>query len=225
MTSSERLMYVQFTSCVFGVYDRSIFMFVNDICASNVVESFNAHISFEKLVLKIEKWGSHTDFLDLNLDISIEKLFKKTLSLVWQFSVLYCMYATFIEQHSVLHILRNNHDSHSTTNSLVDCTENQERLDTKDRWLKDEIKENFSNKLCAIFKWHSHILKGETKIKVYETRLNKLTWSGVPRRPELVGSVKPFVYRQWKLRHVTVVKSVNTTASIRTTHCRSFHKM
>ena len=55
MTSSERLMYVQFTSCVFGVYDRSIFMFVNDICASNVVESFNAHISFEKLVLKIEK--------------------------------------------------------------------------------------------------------------------------------------------------------------------------
>ena len=37
--------------------------------------------------------------------------------------------------------------------------------------------------------------------------------------------VKPLVYRQWKLRHVTLVKSVNTTASIRTTHRRSFHKI
>ena len=36
--------------------------------------------------------------------------------------------------------------------------------------------------------------------------------SGVPR-PE------------WQLRHVTLVKRVNTTAFIRTTHFRSFHKM
>ena len=37
--------------------------------------------------------------------------------------------------------------------------------------------------------------------------------------------VKPLVNPQWKVRHVTLVKSVNTTASIRTTHRRSFHKM
>ena len=45
--------------------------------------------------------------------------------------------------------------------------------------------------------------------------------SGMPR-PEVVGGVKPFVYRQWKLRHVTLIKWVKTAASIRTTHCRSF---
>ena len=46
--------------------------------------------------------------------------------------------------------------------------------------------------------------------------------SGVPR-PEVVGGVKSLVYRQWQLRHATLVKWVDTTASIRTTHCRSFH--
>ena len=49
--------------------------------------------------------------------------------------------------------------------------------------------------------------------------------SGEPK-PEIVGgSVKPLVYRQWQLSHVTLVKWVNTTASIRTIHCRSFHKI
>ena len=32
-------------------------------------------------------------------------------------------------------------------------------------------------------------------------------------------------YRQWKLCHVTLVKWVKITASIQTTHCRSFDKM
>ena len=52
-------------------------MFVNYFCASKVVKSFNVHIYFEELVLRIENGGSHTDSLDLNLDISNEKLFKK----------------------------------------------------------------------------------------------------------------------------------------------------
>ena len=39
------------------------------------------------------------------------------------------------------------------------------------------------------------------------------------------SGVKPLVYRQWKLRHVTLVKWVKATASIRTTHCRSIDKM
>ena len=39
------------------------------------------------------------------------------------------------------------------------------------------------------------------------------------------GGVKPLVYRQWTLCHVTLVKWVKTTASIRTTHCRSFDQM
>ena len=37
--------------------------------------------------------------------------------------------------------------------------------------------------------------------------------------------VKPHVYRQWQLHHVALVKWVNTTASIRTIHGLSFHKM
>ena len=51
--------------------------------------------------------------------------------------------------------------------------------------------------------------------------------SGVPRPEVGVGGevVKPFVYRQWQLRHMTLVKSVNTTASIRTTHFCLFHKV
>ena len=48
--------------------------------------------------------------------------------------------------------------------------------------------------------------------------------SDVPR-PEVPGGVKPLVYRQWQLRHATLVKWINTTASIRTKHCRQFHKM
>ena len=51
--------------------------------------------------------------------------------------------------------------------------------------------------------------------------------SGVPR-PEVVGEVggvKPLFYRQCKFCHVTLVKWVNTSASIQTTHCRSFHKI
>ena len=40
-----------------------------------------------------------------------------------------------------------------------------------------------------------------------------------------MGGVKPLVYRQEQLRQVTLVKSVNTTASIRTTHFHWFHKM
>ena len=53
----------------------------------------------------------------------------------------------------------------------------------------------------------------------------KVTISGLPR-PDIGGrGVKPFVYRRWKLRHVTLVKWVKTAASIRTTHCRSFDKI
>ena len=67
---------------------------------------------------------------------------------------------------------------------------------------------------------------------LHSTRLrrNWLLGSGVPR-PEVVcvcgvgGGVKPLVYRQWKLRPVTLVKWVKTTASIQTTHCHSFDKM
>ena len=47
-------------------------------------------------------------------------------------------------------------------------------------------------------------------------------------RPEVVGAqagVKPLVYRKKQLCHVTLVKSVNTTASIHTTHFHWFHKM
>ena len=51
-------------------------------------------------------------------------------------------------------------------------------------------------------------------------------------RPEVVwggggvkGGCKTLVYRQWQLHHVPFVKCVNTTASIRTTYCCSFHKM
>ena len=40
-----------------------------------------------------------------------------------------------------------------------------------------------------------------------------------------MGGVKPLVYRQEQLRQVTLVKSVNTTASIRTTYFHWFHKM
>ena len=49
-------------------------------------------------------------------------------------------------------------------------------------------------------------------------------------RPEVegrrrVGGVKPLVYRQLKLRHVTLVNWVKAaTASIPRTHCRSFHE-
>ena len=52
--------------------------------------------------------------------------------------------------------------------------------------------------------------------------------SGVPR-PEVVGvggrGVKPIVYRQWKLGHVTLVKWIKTTATIQATNCRSLDKM
>ena len=44
-------------------------------------------------------------------------------------------------------------------------------------------------------------------------------WGGGGRR------VKPLVYQQWQLSHVTMVKWISTTASIRTIHCRSFHKV
>ena len=40
-----------------------------------------------------------------------------------------------------------------------------------------------------------------------------------------VVGVKPLAYGQWKLCHVTLVKWVKITASIQTTHCRSFDKM
>ena len=39
------------------------------------------------------------------------------------------------------------------------------------------------------------------------------------------GGVKRLVYRQLQLRRMTLVKSLNTTASFRTAHFRSFHKM
>ena len=39
------------------------------------------------------------------------------------------------------------------------------------------------------------------------------------------GGMKPLAYQQWKLCHVTLVKWVKITASIQTTHCRSFDKM
>ena len=58
--------------------------------------------------------------------------------------------------------------------------------------------------------------------------------SGVPR-PEVVyvcvcvcvwgGGCKTTFYRQWKLRHVTLVKWVKTSAFFRTTHFRLFDKM
>ena len=56
-------------------------------------------------------------------------------------------------------------------------------------------------------------------------KVNCMNVSGGVPRLEVVGGVKPLVYRQWKLRHVTLVKWVKTIASIRTTHCHSFDKM
>ena len=44
------------------------------------------------------------------------------------------------------------------------------------------------------------------------------------QRSKVVGRVKPLVYWQWKLRHVTLVKWVKTTAFTWVTHCRSFDK-
>ena len=49
-------------------------------------------------------------------------------------------------------------------------------------------------------------------------------YSDVPF-PEVLVGVKPLVYPQWRLRHVFLVKWVNTTASIQATHCCSLHKM
>ena len=80
------------------------------------------------------------------------------------------------------------------------------------------------------FQTSSHFLQFQ-RLKILNVFL-----SGVPR-PEVMcvcvcvcvcvwgGGVKPLVYRQWKLRHVTLVKWVKTSASIRTTHFRLFDKM
>ena len=75
------------------------------------------------------------------------------------------------------------------------------------------------------FQTSSHFLQFQ-RLKILNVFL-----SGVPR-PEVVcvcvcrgWVVKPLVYRQWKFRHVTLVKWVKTTASIWTTHSRSFDKM
>ena len=47
--------------------------------------------------------------------------------------------------------------------------------------------------------------------------------SGVVR-PEVVGVCR-LIYQRWQLHHVTLIKWVNITASIRTTHRCSFHKV
>ena len=61
------------------------------------MEGFNEHIYLEELVLKTENGGSHTDFLDFNLDLSNERLFKKLFRKCVSVTIyyLYCIHAIF----------------------------------------------------------------------------------------------------------------------------------
>ena len=93
-----------------------------------------------------------------------------------------------------------------------------------------EAEKGFFVSMLRLRKKYAMLIKKErirTQQVLFFQDLEKVICSRVPR-PEVVGegrSVKPLVYRQWKLRHVTLVKSVNTTAFIQTTCCRTFHKM
>ena len=59
----------------------------------------------------------------------------------------------------------------------------------------------------------------------YESRGNKITKAVACWGLGYWVVVKPFVYRQWQLRHATLIERVNNTASIWATHCRLFHKV
>ena len=69
--------------------------------------------------------------------------------------------------------------------------------------------------------WNISKIFSFQKLKISFKQWRAEAWSGGGRG----GGVKQFVYRQWQLCHMTLVKRVNTSASIRTTRFRSFHKM
>ena len=131
-----------------------------------MVEGFNEHIYLEELVLKTENGGSHTDFLDFNLDISNERLFKKLFRKCDNLlSLLYTCY-----------IYRNNYHLYSITNNLFDCTENQERWETKGRWVEGEDWQKLFIQILHNFLSDISLRRRVTKAMVQEMRLKKFTW-------------------------------------------------
>ena len=75
---------------------------------------------------------------------------------------------------------------------------------------------------AADFNKKNHVTLCSNK-EIHKVHYNSQWRSEVWLRGEGGGGVKPFINRQWQLRYMALVKSVNTTASIRTTHLCSFH--